>query len=63
MRVAHVDVPGDPSSSYLEVMLGSVKGKIDPSVGIMPQNTGGELLCCQKLDAIQRWITAGALNN
>jgi len=29
----------------------------------MPQTNGGMLLCCQKLEAIQRWITAGAMNN
>ncbi|HSN25486.1 MAG TPA: hypothetical protein VLT45_04350 [Kofleriaceae bacterium] len=56
-------VPGSPTTSYLEVMLGSEPGSVPASVGLMPQNTGGQLLCCQKLDAIQRWITAGAPNN
>jgi hypothetical protein len=27
-------------------------------IGLMPQ--GGGAICCQKLDAIDRWITAGA---
>lgn len=63
MSGAKLVVPSDPSSSYLEVMLGIEKGTVDPTVGLMPQNTGGELLCCQKLDAINRWITAGAPNN
>jgi hypothetical protein len=63
MPGAKLVVPGMPASSYLEVMLGSVPGTVDPTVGLMPQNTGGELLCCQKLDAVQRWITAGALDN
>jgi len=56
-------VPGDPMTSYLEVMLGSVPGTIDPTVGLMPQSNGSQLLCCQKLDAIERWITDGAMNN
>ena len=60
---AKLVIPGDPTTSYLEVMLGSQPGTIDPAVGIMPQSNGGMLLCCQKLDAIQRWITAGAMNN
>ena len=30
-------------------------------VGLMPQSN--LTLCCQKLDAIEAWITAGALNN
>ena len=60
---AKLVVPADPTTSYLEVMLGSEPGTIDPTVGFMPQTNGGMLLCCQKLDAIQRWITAGAMNN
>jgi hypothetical protein len=56
-------IPSDPTTSYLEVMLGSEPGSVDPTVGLMPQSNGGMLLCCQKLDAIQRWITAGAMNN
>jgi hypothetical protein len=56
-------VPGDPTTSYLEVMLGSQPGTIDPMVGLMPQDNGNQLLCCQKLDAIERWIMDGAMNN
>ena len=63
MSGAKLVVPGDPNSSYLEVMLGTVPGTIDRTVGLMPQNTGGSLLCCQKLDAIKGWIAAGAPNN
>ena len=63
MSGAKLVVPNDPASSYLEVMLGSEPGTFDPSVGFMPQSNGGMLLCCQKLDAIQRWITAGAMND
>jgi hypothetical protein len=55
-------VPGEPSTSYLEVMVGSEPGTIDPSVGLMPQTSNG-LLCCQKLDAITRWIMNGAMND
>jgi hypothetical protein len=64
-------VPGDPKSSYLEVMLGIINpaDATPPTtppradVGYMPQSNGGALLCCQKLMAIDRWISAGAMNN
>ncbi len=63
--------PGDPQNSWLMVMLGDADPtKMTPpgnpppaSVGLMPQNSGGVLLCCQKMDALNRWITAGAMNN
>jgi hypothetical protein len=63
--------PGDPQNSWLMVMLGDEDPtKMTPpgtpppaSVGLMPQNSGGALLCCQKMDALDRWITAGAMNN
>ena len=29
-------------------------------VGFMPQGTGNILLCPEKRDAIERWVTAGA---
>jgi hypothetical protein len=63
MPGATLVVPGDPATSYLEVMVGSQPGTIDPTVGVMPQSNGGMLLCCQKLDAIERWIMDGAPNN
>lgn len=61
-------VPGDPGKSYLMVMIGQIAPEdADPpttappaDIGLMPQNTGGILLCPQKRDAIERWITAGA---
>lgn len=55
--------PGDPATSYLEVMLGTQPGNVPSTVGLMPQSNGGMLLCCQKLDAIDRWIMDGAMNN
>jgi hypothetical protein len=63
MPGASLVVPGDPTTSYLEVMLGSQPGTIDPTIGVMPQSNGGMLLCCQKLDAVERWIMDGAMNN
>jgi hypothetical protein len=64
-------VASDGKSSYLEVMLGIIAGAdaTPPAapprsdVGWMPQDNGGNLLCCQKLDAIDRWIGSGAMNN
>src|SRR4051812_38851083 len=61
-------VPNDVAASYLMLMLRDVApamasppGNSPPgSVGFMPQ--AGPTLCCQKLDAIERWINAGAPN-
>jgi len=67
-------VPSNPTQSFLMVMLAAIKpGEADPPlqsiplddkgnvVGTMPQ--GSTIICCQKLDAIQRWIAAGAAND
>ena len=62
-------VPGQPAKSYLRVMLGDLKAsEFSPpttpppsDVGLMPQ--AGSSLCCQKLDAIDAWIMAGAPND
>jgi hypothetical protein len=57
--------PGDPAMSYLLVILGhpsyTQPQLIDPVVGTMPSNS--PLLCREKLDAIERWILAGAPND
>ena len=50
-------VAGDPTKSYLLVALGHVAGP-KPTDGFMP--LASPQLCPEKLDAIQRWITAGA---
>jgi len=49
-------VPGDPSSSYLMIIIGGEDGPIDPSVGTMPFNSPP--LCDDKIDAIRRWIAS-----
>lgn len=64
-------VPGDPAKSYLLLMVGQIApedadppGNLPPSeIGLMPQGTGGILLCAEKRDAIERWIAEGALDN
>jgi len=64
-------VPGDAAKSYLLVMLGEIRPQdADPptvappsEIGLMPQATGGALLCPEKRDAVERWIVAGALND
>ena len=71
---SHIDptrkivVPNDVAASYLMLMLGDVAPAMAsppasglPGAGRMPQ--GAPILCCQKLDAIERWITAGAPTN
>jgi hypothetical protein len=62
-------VPGDPKASYFFFMVHGVAAQdgnpafTNPpsNIGLMPQNN--KPLCCQKIDAIERWITAGAMNN
>lgn len=62
-------VPNDVAASYLMLMLRDVApamanppGNSPPgSIGFMPQ--AAPTLCCQKLDAIERWINAGAPNH
>ncbi|HEY0251757.1 MAG TPA: hypothetical protein VGC41_09530 [Kofleriaceae bacterium] len=48
---------GDPSASYLMVALGQEAGPM-PTDGFMPLQA--EALCQAKIDAVSRWITAGA---
>ncbi len=60
-------VPNDIHSSYLMLMLHDFEPAMatppgtPPGVGYMPQ--GAPLLCCQKLQAVERWIMAGAPAN
>lgn len=59
-------VPGNGSASWLEVMIQEIppSAAMPPAspppgnIGYMPQANG--VLCCQKLDAIDRWITQGS---
>lgn len=50
-------VPGSTATSYLVVSLGRADGP-PPRDGFMPLNA--EPLCVEKLEAIERWIAAGA---
>ena len=71
MGKAKMVVPMMPTQSYLLVMLRQLTpAQFDPpltepppSIGYMPQNAGGVVTCCQKLDAVTRWIEEGAPNN
>ncbi len=60
-------VAGQPSQSYLFFIIHGLDGNqgtfTDPpaNVGYMPMSNAA--LCCQKIDAVERWITAGAMNN
>ncbi len=62
-------VPNDVNASYLMLMLrdfppqeASPPGEAPPErAGYMPK--GNATLCCQKLDALERWILAGAPTN
>ena len=64
-------VANDFHASYLMLMLhdfaptaATPPGDPPPGdIGYMPQGTNNVPLCCQKLDALERWITAGAPNN
>ena len=49
--------PGSLATSYLAVSLGRVEGP-PPRDGYMP--LGADPLCLEKMEAIERWILAGA---
>ncbi|HEU0032054.1 MAG TPA: hypothetical protein VFQ53_15580 [Kofleriaceae bacterium] len=51
-------VPGSPATSYLVVALGRADGP-PPRDGFMP--LAADPLCAEKLDAVERWILAGAM--
>ena len=63
-------VPNDVAASYLMLMVRDVPpAKASPpaapppgDIGYMPQDSGATL-CCQKLDALERWINDGAPNH
>jgi hypothetical protein len=62
-------VPGQPKQSYFFFLIHGVPASegMPPftppptDVGLMPM--GNNPICCQKIDAIERWITAGAKND
>jgi hypothetical protein len=60
-------VAGDPTQSYLFFIIHGLEDNRasfeDPpkEVGYMPM--ANDPLCCQKIDAIERWIVAGAPND
>ncbi len=64
-------VPGMPAQSYLLMMIKQIPPAMmnppasppDPLIGYMPQNSGGNPICAEKRDAIERWVSMGALNN
>jgi hypothetical protein len=64
-------VPNQPNQSWLLLMMGHfMPSEMSPPAtgvptppGLMPQNSGGALVCKEKRDAIVRWIMMGATNN
>jgi hypothetical protein len=62
-------VPSNGSASWIEVMIQEIPPtQATPPANPPPGNIGympmaNAPLCCQKLDAIDRWITMGALDN
>lgn len=71
-RTRKLVVPNDVDASYLMLMVRDVPPAMaNPpamsppgDIGYMPQGVPPSLaLCCQKLDALERWIKAGAPNN
>jgi len=53
-------IPGSLATSYLVVAFGRTAGP-PPRDGFMP--LGADALCTEKLEAVERWILAGALND
>lgn len=68
-RTRKLVVAGDVEASYLMLMVRDVPPMMASppaspppgGIGYMPQGSPG--LCCQKLDALERWIMSGAPNN
>ncbi len=64
-----VVVPGDPMASYMMLMVQKIPpAQMTPPAADPPKNIGympqaNPVLCCQKQDAIQNWIAAGAMND
>jgi hypothetical protein len=62
-------VPGSVPQSYLMVILRGISlDEADPSPAPEPSGgrympLGSPIICCQKLEAMKRWIMAGAMNN
>ena len=61
-------VPGSIEKSYLMVMVRDITPEMADPPAQMPENGympkgDPKGLCCQKLDALERWIMAGAQNN
>jgi hypothetical protein len=60
-------VAGSPEASYLFFIIHGLEmntgnfAEPPSNVGYMPMSNS--TLCCQKIDALKRWITAGAMNN
>jgi hypothetical protein len=51
-------LPGDPANSYLLIALGGEPGN-PPEGSVMPWG-GAAPLCAEEIDAIKRWVAAGA---
>jgi hypothetical protein len=67
-------VPGDVNSSLLAAFIGAIKpAEATPALTELPHSKNGALIgtmpydsstmCCEKIDAVTAWITAGAMNN
>lgn len=62
-------VASQPKQSYLLMIMQQYKpAEMEPpmsapptDIGYMPQGTDNVPVCCQKLDAVERWISAGAM--
>jgi hypothetical protein len=68
-KMHNLVVPGEPNKSYLFFMIRGVEASDGAppfstppaTIGYMPSKSS--VLCCQKIDAIERWILAGAPND
>ncbi|HET9992517.1 MAG TPA: hypothetical protein VFQ65_28485 [Kofleriaceae bacterium] len=67
-------VPGNVNASLLAAFIGAIKpAEAEPALAELPHNKNGDAIgtmpynsstmCCEKIDAVSAWITAGAPNN
>ena len=67
-------MPGNVNASLLAAFIGAIKpSEAEPPMTDLPHSKNGDAIgtmpydsstmCCEKIDAVTAWITAGAMDN